>query len=127
MREQAATAILAKEIPLVIAGSFNSTFGRNAINNALLSLSMPRLIERLRASFPFQAKNGDGGDKRNSTLTRRTGWTLTWDVQRSVLEVQEGPGGITWTEKVGALPATVQAIIAAGGLEAFTKAEVARS
>lgn len=126
-REQAATAILAKQIPLVVAGSINSTFGRNAINNALLSLSVPRLVERLRACFPSpsssQAEEGGPGP----VLTRRTGWTLTWDLRRSVLEVQEGPDGPTWTEKVGELPATVQAIIAAGGLEAYIKAEVAKS
>ncbi|KAI3330562.1 hypothetical protein F4824DRAFT_492186 [Ustulina deusta] len=116
-----------KQIPLVIGGSFNSTFARNAINNALVSLSVPRLIERLRTYFSSQAKKGDGEGERKPVLTRRTGWTLTWDVRRSVLEVREGPDGMTWTEKVGELPTTVQAIIAAGGLEAFTKAEVARS
>lgn len=126
-REQAATAILAKQIPLVVAGSFSNTFARNAINNALLNLSVPRLIERLRAYFSSQAKKREGGGIEKPVLTRRTGWTLTWDVQRSVLEVREGPDGTTWTERVGELPATVQAIIAAGGLEAFTKAEVARS
>ena len=30
-REQAATAILAKQIPLVVAGSFGGIFGRNAV------------------------------------------------------------------------------------------------
>ena len=117
-REQAATAILAKEIPLVIAGSFSSTYARNAINNALLNLSVPRLTE---------AKKGEGEEQGKPVLTRRTDWTLTWDVGRSLIEVQEGPGGATWTEKVGELPSTVQAIIAAGGLEAYIKAEVAKS
>ncbi|KAL7953830.1 homoaconitase [Trichoderma compactum] len=116
-REQAATAILAKHIPLVVAGSFSSTFARNAINNALLNLGVPRLVERLRTCFPRADK---------PVLTIRTGWTIMWDVRRSVLEVREADG-TTWTEKVGELPATVQAIIAAGGLEAFTKANVAKS
>lgn len=57
-------------------------------------------------------------------LTRRTGWTVTWDVARSVVEVQKGEGGEKWTEKVGELPLNVQAIIAAGGFEAWVKAEV---
>ncbi|RYP11175.1 hypothetical protein DL765_007862 [Monosporascus sp. GIB2] len=70
---------------------------------------------------------GRGEGEGKPVLTRRTGWTLTWDVRRSVVDVQEGPDGTTWTEKVGELPATVQAIIAAGGLEAWIRAEVAKS
>jgi homoaconitate hydratase len=118
-REQAATAIIAKQIPLVVAGSFSNTFARNAINNALINLQVPSLVERLRAHFSSQ--------EGKPVLTRRTGWTLTWDVRRSVVKVQEGSDSTTWTEKVGELPATVQAIIAAGGLEAWTRAEVAKS
>ncbi|TKA24071.1 Homoaconitase, mitochondrial [Salinomyces thailandicus] len=51
-REQAATAILAKKIPLVVAGSFGNIFGRNSINNALLGVEVPRLVSRLRSAFP---------------------------------------------------------------------------
>ena len=50
-REQAATAILATGIPLVVAGSFGNIFSRNSINNALMGVEVPRLIERLRAAF----------------------------------------------------------------------------
>lgn len=121
-REQAATALLARQIPLVVAGSFGNIFARNSINNALMGLEVPRLVERLRARFSA----GEGGQE-NRSPTRRTGWTLTWDVKRSVVEVSEGEGGETWTEKVGQLPANVQAIIAAGGLEAWVKAQVAAS
>lgn len=76
-REQAATAILAKQISLVVAGSFGSIFSRNSINNVLLGLEVPRLIERLRATFTSSDK----------LPTRRIGWTLMWDVARSVDEV----------------------------------------
>lgn len=86
------------------------------INNALVALELPRLVERLRACFP--------ADATGPQPTRRTGWTLTWDVKRSLIEVQEGEGGETWTEKVGELPANVQAIIAAGGLEGWCRAEI---
>jgi homoaconitate hydratase len=111
-REQAATAILAKEIPLVVAGSFGNIFSRNSINNALMGLEVPRLLSRLRETF------ADGEGK---ALTRRTGWTLTWDVRRSQIEVQEGPNGAKWTHKVGELPPNVQEIIAKGGLEKWVK------
>ncbi|POR36902.1 Homoaconitase, mitochondrial [Tolypocladium paradoxum] len=118
-REQAATAILAKQIPLVVATSFGNIYARNSINNALMGLEVPRLVERLRARFSSPSSE--------RWLTRRTGWTLTWDVKRSVVEVQEGEQGESWTEKVGELPANVQAIIAAGGLEAWVKGEIAKS
>ncbi|KAI0838226.1 homoaconitase [Hypoxylon sp. FL0890] len=123
-REQAATALLAKQIPLVVAGSFGNIFARNSINNALLSLEVPRLIKRLRARFASPSSSGDATERQ---LTRRTGWTLTWDVKHSVVEVREGEDGETWTEKVGELPANVQAVIAAGGLEAWVKGEIGKS
>ncbi|KAL4782292.1 hypothetical protein BJX76DRAFT_293732 [Aspergillus varians] len=110
-REQAATAILAKKIPLVVSGSFGNIFSRNSINNALMGLEVPRLVSRLRESF-------NSGDK---VPTRRTGWTLTWDVRRSLIEVQEGENGPKWTQKVGELPPNVQEIIAKGGLEKWVK------
>lgn len=112
-REQAATAILAKQIPLVVAGSLGNIFSRNCFNNALMGLELPSFVQRLRTHFTSLSND----TKRQ--LKRRTGWTLTWDVKRSLVEVQEGEGGETWTEQVGELSRNVQEIIAAGGLEAW--------
>lgn len=146
-REQAATAILAKKIPLVVAGSFGNIFSRNSINNALMTLEVPKLIQRLRETFssskPIQgsqqktsepSQNQESLDspppapqvtpQEEEKLTRRTGWKLTWDVRRSKVEVQEGEGGRTWSEPVGALPPNVQEIIACGGLEKWVKKEI---
>jgi homoaconitate hydratase len=114
-REQAATAILAKKIPLVVAGSFGNIFSRNSINNALMGVEVPKLVQRLRETFKDQEK----------VATRRTGWTLTWDVRRSKVVVQEGEGGKTWSQKVGELPPNVQEIIAKGGLEKWVKSQIA--
>ena len=50
-REQAATSILAKKIPLVVAGSFGNIFSRNSINNGLMSVEVPNLVRRLRETF----------------------------------------------------------------------------
>lgn len=116
-REQAATAILARDIPLVVAGNFSSIFSRNCINNGLLGLEVPRLVERLRAAFPSSEK----------VPTRRTGWTLTWDVSRSVIRVQEGKDGECWEEKVGQFPENLQEIIAEGGLTGWVKHEIAKA
>ncbi|KAF2842064.1 homoaconitase [Patellaria atrata CBS 101060] len=151
-REQAATALLAKEIPLVVAGSFGNIFSRNSINNALMGVEVPRLIERLRKTFGAETTTqkaaikgevtepSSSKDRRESStsppsgptampqgekvLTRRTGWTLTWDVRRSKVVVKEGEGGEVWEQKVGELSESVQDIIAKGGLEKWVKASI---
>jgi len=145
-REQAATAILAKKIPMVVAGSFGNIFSRNSINNALMGVEVPRLIHRLREAFSTGEVQADQQSvtepkgnwesldspppatqkkpPREKQLTRRTGWKLTWDVRRSRVEVQEGPGGPSWSQKVGELPPNVQEIIARGGLENWVKREI---
>lgn len=143
-REQAATAILAKKIPLVVAGSFGNIFSRNSINNALMGLEVPRLIRRLREAFsenvpparseeifePEQNRQSLDSpppaptQSHEKMLTRRTGWKLLWDVQKSQIEIQEGSGGRKWIEKVGELPPNVQEIIAKGGLEKWVRKEI---
>lgn len=148
-REQAATAILAKGIPLVVAGSFGNIFSRNSINNALMGVEVPKLISRLREVFsdPSSAKASTTGkeaitepaDNEQSldspppgpesrpakkALTVRTGWKFTWDVRRSQVEIQEGDSGDVWTQKVGELPPNVQDIIARGGLEKWVQKEI---
>ena len=47
-REQAATALKYAGIQLVIAGSFSETYKRNALNNGLLLIEIPQLVEDLR-------------------------------------------------------------------------------
>ncbi|KAK8061656.1 hypothetical protein PG994_008022 [Apiospora phragmitis] len=116
-REQAATAILAKKLPLVISGSFGNVFSRNSVNNALMLVEVPKLVQRLRETF----KAADGSEK---VLTQRTGWKVVWDLRRSKVVVTEGEGGATWSQKVGELPPNVQEIIARGGLENWVKQEI---
>ena len=146
-REQAATAILAKQIPLVVAGSFGNIFSRNSINNALMGLEVPKLIRRLRETFSDVATHAPStqvtepvGNKENQQsldspppgpptphermLSRRTGWKLVWDVKNSQIEITEGEGGKRWIEKVGELPPNVQEIIAKGGLEKWVQKEI---
>lgn len=115
-REQAATAILARDIPLVVAGSFGNIFSRNSINNALLTVEVPRLVERLREAFKNE----------KPAATRRTGWFLEWDIERSWVTVKENVDGkeTSWGKKVGDLPPNVQDIIAKGGLESWVKAQL---
>jgi len=111
-REQAATVIAACAIPLVVAGSFSSIFARNSINNALPTLELAELVKRLRARFP------------ESLPTRRTGWSLTWDVRRNIVEINEGPDQPKWNMKVGELSPNIQEIIAAGGIGPWVKSQI---
>lgn len=145
-REQAVTVILAKGIPLVIAGSFGNIFSRNSINNALMGVEVPKLVRRLREVFSSSvpsssqqqinepAQNRESLDSpplgpvtaspQAKQLTHRTGWTLEWDVRRSTVTVQEGPEGEKWSVRVGELPPNVQEIIALGGLESWVRKEI---
>lgn len=130
-REQAATAILAKGIPLVVAGSFGNIFSRNSINNALMGVEVPKLINRLREVFAASSDissspkeitepkhNEQSLDspppaplkEMEKVLTRRTGWTFEWDVARSKVTVTEGPNGESWSQSVGELPPNVQEV-----------------
>ncbi|KAI0513183.1 hypothetical protein F5B22DRAFT_277676 [Xylaria bambusicola] len=113
-REQAATSILANQIPLVVASSFSSIFGRNSINNALLTLELPKLVERLREAFKDDAEK---------PLTRRTGWKLLWDVRRSKVTITQ-KDGISWEQKVGEMPPSVQEIVAKGGVVKWVQSKI---
>lgn len=70
-REQAATALKYRGISLVIAGSFNETYKRNAINNGYLLIECPELVDELKDKF---------GTK---TLTVKTGIQATIDFSLS--------------------------------------------
>ncbi|KAL6719684.1 mitochondrial Homoaconitase [Lecanora helva] len=147
-REQAATAILAKRIPLVVAGSFGNIFSRNSINNALVTVEVPRLIARLREVFTSSepspasqqniqepSRNRESLDspppapqttpQSEKILTRRTGWQFMWNVRTSTVTVKEGKDGPSWTQSVATLPPNVQEIIARGGLEKWVKQKIA--
>lgn len=116
-REQAATAILARDMRMVIAGSFGNIFSRNSINNALLTLEIPALINMLREKY-----NKAGVVK---DITQRTGWFVKYDVKNSTVTVRDGAEGpVVLTQKVGELGQNLQEIIVKGGLEGWVKAEI---
>jgi homoaconitate hydratase len=57
-REQAVTALQAKGIAMVIAGSFSQTYLRNAFNNGFLCIACPELLDRLRVRFATEIDTG---------------------------------------------------------------------
>lgn len=102
-REQAATALKYRGIRLVIAGSFNETYKRNALNNGFLAIEAPDLVSDLKSSF--------GSDK----PTVRTGITAKIDFATSVLSAN----GKTYT--IGSVGAAAQELIVEDGLENWVK------
>ncbi|HKQ61900.1 MAG TPA: homoaconitase [Candidatus Polarisedimenticolaceae bacterium] len=102
-REQAVTALQAKGIPLVIAGSYSQTYLRNAFNNGFPCVECPELIGRVRELF---AKEIDAG--------RRT------IVPGDTLEIDFAAGTIAFRglafrfPPLGSVP---QALVVAGGVE----------
>lgn len=72
-REQAATALKYKGIRCVVAGSFNETYKRNALNNGFLIIECPQLVNDLKKKL--------GTDK----LTVATGSNATIDFVNSMI------------------------------------------
>ncbi|KAI8926558.1 homoaconitase [Entophlyctis helioformis] len=111
-REQAATALLYAGIRLVLAGSFSETFKRNAINNGLLVLEAPDLVNDLRS-----------GLLDDKSLTKRTGWTADIDLVGGRVSVKTPQGGYK-TYGVSRVGAAAQELVVAGGLEEWVKRRV---
>ncbi|KLO17231.1 homoaconitase [Schizopora paradoxa] len=115
-REQAATALKAAGIPLVIAGSFGDIFKRNAINNGLVCMECPELIADLTSRFAKDGKRGAGG--KNGELTVIPGWDIAVNMIDGTLTVIEG-GKERSTYYVKPVGASVQELWLCGGLEGF--------
>ncbi len=102
-REQAATALQAADIPLVIAGSFSQTYLRNAFNNGLLCIECPALVDRLREVY--RSEIGAGA----RTL-----------IPGSEIDVDFSRGLLVWNGESFRFPAlgsVPQGLVVAGGIE----------
>jgi homoaconitate hydratase len=102
-REQAATALKYRGIQLVVAGSFNETYKRNALNNGFLAIEAPELINDLKKQF---------GTER---LTVKTGWRAVIDFAKSELTAN----GKVY--RIGPVGAAAQELIVSEGLENWVK------
>jgi len=102
-REQAVTALQAKGIPLVVAGSFSQTYLRNAFNNGFLCIETPAFVEHLRKLFATEI-----GEKQRTVVP---GDEVAIDFTTSTL---------TYRGKTFAFPAlgsVPQSLVVAGGTE----------
>jgi len=102
-REQAATALKYKGIQLVIAGSFNETYKRNAINNGFLIIECPELVNDLKKQFG------------QNQLTIQTGITAKINFQNSIIIANDK------TYLIHPVGTAAQELIVANGLENWVK------
>jgi homoaconitate hydratase len=106
-REQAATALLSAGVPLVLCGSFGDIFKRNSINNALICVECPELIEDLTADFAKEGKRNQGA--KDGSLTVKVPWWVEVESVGGVVRLRKEKGGEVVKEyKVGAVGGSVQ-------------------
>lgn len=114
-REQAATALNAVGIAAVICGSANQTYKRNAINNGLIVLEVPALVEML-----YDAVGRDGEEKVVINGTR-----VFLDLVKGNLEHKAEDGtALAAPMAFKSLGAVTQELIVLGGLEAWVRKQL---
>jgi len=109
-REQAATALKYRGIPLVIAGSYSQTYKRNAFNNAYILIECPRLVTDLRERY--------AGDKRP---TIRTELTARVDFESGQIRVGDKSYGFAPLRDVA------QELVALGGFESVLRHKLGKA
>ncbi|PBK75424.1 homoaconitase [Armillaria solidipes] len=121
-REQAATALKAAGVPVVIAGSFGDIFKRNAINNGLVCLESPELVKDLTEQYAKGGQRGAGGNDGELTVNK----DLSVDIG-----MIDGKVVATWlsegqskTYHVRPIGASVQELWICGGLEGYILKEI---
>ncbi len=110
-REQAVTALQAKGIPLVVAGSFSQTYLRNAFNNGFLCIEVPAFVSRLRELFAAEVAGGE--------RTVIPGDEVTVDLASSTLVYR---GESFPFPALGSVP---QSLVIAGGVEQVVRDKLA--
>ncbi|MFO7587992.1 MAG: homoaconitase [Gemmatimonadota bacterium] len=109
-REQAATALAAAGIPLVIAGSYSQTYLRNAFNNGILCIECPALVDRLREAH--------AGEMGSGARTLIPGSEVDVDFARGTVACG---GDVFRFPPLGSVP---QGLIVAGGIENQVRARL---
>ncbi len=121
-REQAATALKAAGVPLVIAGSFGDIFKRNAINNGLVCLECPELVADLTAAYAKDGARGAGG--RDGELTVDKGHMVSISMADGKVVLSHGIPGEEKHYAVKPIGPSVQELWLCGGLEGYILKEI---
>ncbi|GAA6038529.1 hypothetical protein JCM8097_004615 [Rhodosporidiobolus ruineniae] len=122
-REQAATALRSAGVPLVLCGSFGDIFKRNSINNALICVECPELIEDLTREFGKDGQRNAGCS--DGSLTLKAPWWVEVESVGGVVRLRKEKGGEVVKEyKVGAVGGSVQEMWLAGGLEGWVRERI---
>ncbi|KAJ2144242.1 mitochondrial Homoaconitase [Coemansia sp. RSA 521] len=114
-REQAATALLAAGVRLVVCESASETFKRNAVNNGLLVLESPRLVQWLRKRF----QSPDAAPTIVSGLDAHVGLVA------GKIQLTDSSGTSVYDGDLPRIGKAAQEIIVAGGLENWVRARMA--
>lgn len=122
-REQAATALKYSGIPLVLAGSFGDIFKRNAINNGLVCLECPELVEDLTAELAKDGARGAGSKVEGEISILLKGWEINVDTRDGTLLLKNESSGEErrYRTRPAGVGKAVQDIAVAGGLEAWVQ------
>ncbi|KAJ2914080.1 hypothetical protein MD484_g6346, partial [Candolleomyces efflorescens] len=120
-REQAATALKAAGVPVVVAGSFGDIFKRNAINNGLVCLECPELVADLTAAYAKDGKRGAGG--KDGELTVDKGFQIEVGMEDGKVVVRRD-GGDEKVYRVKPVGPSVQELWLCGGLEGYILKEI---
>jgi homoaconitate hydratase len=111
-REQAATALQAAGIPLVIGGSFSQTYLRNAFNNGFVCIECPELVDGLKAQHADSVAAGE--------LTIVPGDLIEIDFAAGTISLR---GGVYRFPPLGSVP---QSLVVAGGIENLVKQKLGK-
>lgn len=122
-REQAATALKAAGVPMVIAGSFGDIFKRNSINNGLVCLECPDLVADMTHLFAKDGKRGAGG--KDGNLTVNPGWTIVVSMTNGEVQVTTSEGERRY--RIKPVGASVQDLWICGGLEGYVLRAIRQS
>ncbi|PWN43568.1 homoaconitase [Ceraceosorus guamensis] len=121
-REQAATALKHAGVPLVLAGSFGDIFKRNAINNGLVCLECPELVEDLTREHAKDGARGNGGKEEGEISVLLKGAQVGVDSSNGRLTLRLPDGSEKrYTTTPAGVGTAVQDIWTAGGLEAWVR------